>query len=87
MLTYEYKCKKCGLRFEQLQSITEEPLAACPECDGQVHRLISGGIGFIAGGGKYQNKVQRGHNCSLEQSGRTCCGRDERCNTPHCEEQ
>ena len=87
MLTYEYECKKCGLRFEQQQSITEEPLVECPECDGQVHRLISGGIGFIVGGGKYQNKEQKGHSCLLEQSGKTCCGRDERCNTPPCEEQ
>ncbi len=84
MPTYEYKCKKCGLSFERLQSITEEPLVVCPECDGQVYRLISGGIGFIVGGGKNQN---RGYSCSLEQTGQTCCGREQRCGTPHCEEQ
>ena len=32
MLTYEYKCETCGLRFERRQSIKEEPITECPEC-------------------------------------------------------
>ena len=86
MPTYEYECKKCGLRFERLQSITEEPLVACPECDGQVNRLISGGIGFIVGSGKNRFREHTEHHCSLEKTGKTCCGRNERCNTSYCED-
>lgn len=47
MPTYEYRCRKCGHQFEQLQSITDEPLKTCPECDGEVERLIGGGAGLI----------------------------------------
>ena len=47
MPTYEYKCLKCGIRFERFQSITEEPIKTCPECGGEVKRLISPGGGFI----------------------------------------
>lgn len=49
MPTYEYECEKCGLRFEEFQSITAEPLTKCKnkECDGTVKRLFSAGGGFI----------------------------------------
>jgi putative FmdB family regulatory protein len=40
MPLYEYECEDCGLRFECRQSITAEPLKDCPECGGDVHRLI-----------------------------------------------
>lgn len=40
MPIYEYQCETCGIRFEQWQSINEEPLKKCPECAGPVHRLI-----------------------------------------------
>jgi putative FmdB family regulatory protein len=87
MPTYEYECKKCGQRFERVQSITDEPLGECPECGNRVKRLINGGIGFIVGEGKYQHKDLRKNNCSLEQAGITCCGRDIKCNTPPCEDK
>jgi putative FmdB family regulatory protein len=47
MPTYQYKCKKCDYRFEEFQSITDKPIASCPECGGKVVRLISGGSGFL----------------------------------------
>ena len=49
MPTYEYECNKCGLRFEEFQSITAEPLTKCKNsgCDGTVKRLFSSGGGFI----------------------------------------
>ena len=57
MPTYEYECKKCGLVFEEFQSITAAPLTKCVKegCDGTVHRLISAGAGFLfKGSGFYQ---------------------------------
>ncbi len=47
MPTYEYQCKQCDHRFEAFQPITSEPLSECPECAGNVRRLISAGAGFI----------------------------------------
>jgi putative FmdB family regulatory protein len=40
MPLYEYECKACGVRFERQQPITDDPVKACPECGGDVRRLI-----------------------------------------------
>ena len=47
MPTYDYKCKKCENLFEHFQSMTEDPLKTCPECGGEVERLIGAGAGLI----------------------------------------
>ncbi len=41
MPIYEYQCEECGVRFEQLQSMSAAPVSSCPECGGSVHRIIS----------------------------------------------
>jgi putative FmdB family regulatory protein len=40
MPIYLYECESCGIRFEKLQRMNQEPLTDCPECEGQVHRVI-----------------------------------------------
>ena len=40
MPLYEYQCETCGVRFERRQHINDEPVKICPECGGEVHRLI-----------------------------------------------
>ena len=47
MPTYEYECQKCGIHFDQFQSITAKPLLKCPTCKGKVKRLIGTGAGII----------------------------------------
>ena len=47
MPTYEYKCKNCGFKFEEFQSIADSPLKICPSCKGELERLVSGGVGLI----------------------------------------
>jgi len=49
MPTYTYECEACGGHFEAFQSITAEPLTQCQKCnaEGGVHRLITGGAGFL----------------------------------------
>ena len=47
MPTYEYKCNKCAIQFEEFQSMSAEPIKVCPECGGDVVRLISAGNGLI----------------------------------------
>jgi len=51
MPLYDYKCTKCGHIFEVMQKISEEPLKFCPQCKGQIRRLISAaGIIFKGSG-------------------------------------
>ena len=47
MPTYEYECQKCGHRFEEFQSMKDEPLKKCPVCKGKVKRLIGAGAGLL----------------------------------------
>ena len=47
MPTYEYECKNCSHSFEAFQSMSEPPITNCPECGGEVRRLIFGGAGVI----------------------------------------
>lgn len=84
MPTYEYECRQCGLRFERRQPMMDGPLTECPECRGEVHRLVSGGVGFIIKGSGQDRTGRAGTGCSLEQGGKTCCGRDDRCGKPPC---
>jgi putative FmdB family regulatory protein len=91
MPTYEYQCANCGHRFEQFQSITAPPLGHCPQCGGPLRRLIGAGAGVIvksaspAGSAGRARGAWREGQCSLEERGRTCCGRAERCGTPPCD--
>lgn len=47
MPMYDYRCKSCGHQFEVFQRMTDEPLKTCPECEGEISRLITGGTGLI----------------------------------------
>ncbi|MCL6584853.1 MAG: zinc ribbon domain-containing protein [bacterium] len=84
MPTYEYECRACGHRFEHRQAMNEAPITECPKCRQTVSRTISGGSGFILKGSGWSRPVASKSSCSLEQEGKTCCGQDERCATPHC---
>lgn len=65
MPTYEYECTSCGHVFEAFQSISEEPIRACPECGNTVRRLISGGTGVIfKGSGFYVTDSKKGSSSS-----------------------
>ncbi len=85
MPTYDYQCRVCGHRFEQQQRISDAPITECPKCQGEVTRLLSGGSGFILKSGGNRASENRGSDCAFEQTGRTCCGRDQRCDTSPCE--
>lgn len=70
MPTYHYRCQKCAHEFEEFQSIIDEALTICPECQGPVLRLISGGAGLIfKGSGFYITDYKR--KGSSESSGKS----------------
>ena len=53
MPLYEYQCQECGLRFERRQSFSDEPVKTCPDCGGQVDRLIQAAGIIFKGSGFY----------------------------------
>ena len=82
MITYELRCESCGRQFEFRQSIREELPVECPECHGVLDLVVSGGSGFVVKGGNRRDQSEIG--CSFESSGKTCCGKSERCVEPPC---
>lgn len=67
MPTYEYKCKKCGITFELFQKMSDDPIKICPECGGEVKRLIGTGLRPIfKGNGFYETDYK-----SKKNSGKT----------------
>lgn len=71
MPAYEYQCQACGHRFEQRQNMSEAALESCPQCNGAVKRLISGGAGVIAKGGASAAPACESGACCMPQMG---CG-------------
>jgi putative FmdB family regulatory protein len=71
MPIYEYKCNGCGETQEVLHKTTQvNESIKCSNCgSGDLIRLIS--AANVSMGGTY-NK------------GKTCCGKDERCDSPPC---
>ncbi len=60
MPTYEYKCPKCGTRFERVQKISAPAGAKCPKCGAKAERQISGGHALVfKGSGFYETDYKR----------------------------
>jgi len=53
MPIYEYACDDCGKLCEVIQKVTDEPISTCPECSGQMHKLISHTSFILKGTGWY----------------------------------
>ena len=53
MPIYEYECRQCGKRTELLQRMDDAPLATCPECGGEVRKLLSAPAVQFKGSGWY----------------------------------
>ncbi len=70
MPIYEYKCKSCGQVSEVLvQGFFSPQTPRCPSCGQDMERRLS----------SPSLVTERGSH-----GGKTCCGREERCEKPPC---
>ena len=53
MPIYEYECTSCRNVFEVFQRMTEDSLTNCPDCSGQIKKLVSMSSFQLKGGGWY----------------------------------
>jgi putative FmdB family regulatory protein len=53
MPIYEYQCQSCRKRTELLQRMDDPPLAVCPECGGEMKKLMSAPAVQFKGSGWY----------------------------------
>ena len=69
MPLYEYKCKKCGHRFEKIQKFSDKPIKKCPECGGPVEQVISAPAVQFKGSGWYvTDYAKKSHTPSSSSS-------------------
>ena len=53
MPLYEYKCVKCGHRFEKIESVTAPETKKCPKCGAKAPRMASAPAIQFKGSGWY----------------------------------
>jgi len=85
MPTYEYQCEQCGHRFERFQKMSDAPVGVCPECGGNVRRLIGPGAAVIFKGSGFYATDYRSTRPSCGRDA-PCCGRDKPCDTRPCDQ-
>ena len=59
MPIYEYECRACGKRSEAMQRMADPPLTTCPECGGELKKLISSPAFQFKGSGWYVTDYAR----------------------------
>jgi putative FmdB family regulatory protein len=74
MPIYEYQCKHCGKITEFLVGVVQDKTEIkCKHCAStELNRIFSKSV------------ISKSGNIIGSQRGKTCCGRDERCDTPPC---
>ena len=60
MPTYEYECDACRCRFDKRQGFDEKPIAVCPRCQGEAHRVFHAVPILFKGSGFYVTDHGRG---------------------------
>lgn len=53
MPLYEYKCAKCGKRFEKIENVSAPERQKCPKCGGRADRQIAAPAIQFKGSGWY----------------------------------
>jgi putative FmdB family regulatory protein len=51
---YDYRCDHCGHAFSAVQSFSESPIEACPNCGKRPRRLITSSAIVFKGSGWYK---------------------------------
>ncbi|NWF89966.1 MAG: zinc ribbon domain-containing protein [Ignavibacteriaceae bacterium] len=77
MPTYQYKCLACGHKFEMFQKMNDQPIKHCPECKGEVKRLLGAGAGPIfKGSGFYHTDYKNAKTESKSSKSKPSSSKD-----------
>jgi putative FmdB family regulatory protein len=69
MPLYEYLCKKCGHRFEEIKKFSDKQPKKCPECGGVIEQVISAPAVQFKGSGWYvTDYAKKGANSASSSS-------------------
>lgn len=71
MPIYGYQCGRCGHQFEVMQSMSAAPLTDCPECGGELRKLLYPvGVQF-KGSGFYTTDYRNGGSNGSKKSSKS----------------
>jgi putative FmdB family regulatory protein len=70
MPTYEYLCRECSHRFETWQKMTDDPLTTCPECGGDIRRVLFP-AGIVFKGSGFYKTDHSGSGSVVSENGHT----------------
>ncbi|HWZ20532.1 MAG TPA: zinc ribbon domain-containing protein [Ktedonobacteraceae bacterium] len=70
MPTYEYLCRECSHRFETRQKMTDDSLTTCPECGGNIRRVLFPASVVFKGSGFYKTD-HNGSSAVVNENGTT----------------
>lgn len=76
MPLYEYQCAPHNHRFEVRHGINEEPVRACPECGGEVRRVIHP-VGIVFKGAGFYATDSRGDKQGAKAAGTSTEGSNQ----------
>ena len=71
MPVYEYECPACEKVIEVQQRISDDPLSTCPDCGGEVKKLVSMSSFHLKGGGWYADGYSSTSNGKGNGGGKT----------------
>lgn len=81
MPIYEYQCQACENIVEAWQNLSEKPLKVCPDCSGELKKLISMSSFQLKGGGwyadGYSDTKKNGSSCKASS-----CKANDTCAKP-----
>ena len=69
MPIYEYQCDSCDKVIEVIQRMSEKPLSHCPDCQGEVTKLVSKSAFHLKGGGWFADGYSNNSNSESKSSG------------------
>jgi putative FmdB family regulatory protein len=70
MPIYDYRCRRCGEVHEVFAQKTDAAPAKCPSCGAEDLEKLLSSFNVVSD--------------TARAGGTTCCGREERCETPPC---
>jgi putative FmdB family regulatory protein len=59
MPVYTYRCESCGVRFDQTQKFTDQPLTRCPECGKKTLHKVYSPVGIVFKGSGFYSTDHR----------------------------
>lgn len=77
MPTYGYQCTECKYEFSAFQSMKDDPISVCPQCQGKVKRLlypvgvVFKGTGWYINDSRAPEKTEKSDTAKAEKTEKT----------------